>query len=89
MFGGPLLPTLPYRVIRVVGFGGIKPMTVKAINTGQSPNSVSMLGQGRIRFLGGYNRPTLCGEGRVGHLDPVFLFFYPLSSQNGAELFFV
>ena len=44
-----------YRVIRVVAYRGLKcqctPMTVRA-NTGQSPNSVSMLGQRRIRLTG-------------------------------------
>ena len=44
-----------YRVIRVVAFRGLKHqctrMAVRA-NTGQSPNSVSMLGQRRIRLTG-------------------------------------
>ena len=44
---------LRYRVIRVVAFRGIKrhPYGSQA-NTGQSHNSVSMLGQRRIRLTG-------------------------------------
>ena len=70
-----------YRVIQVVDFRGIKRITCMAVgaNAGQSPNSVSMLSQRRIRLTGiepamgcdgdstlnryWVGRPTLCVSG--------------------------
>ena len=57
-----------YRVIRVVAFLGIKRhrMAVRA-NTGQSPNSVAILGQRRIRLTGiEQARGCVAGIGWVG-----------------------